>query len=115
MGSLVSKLQLINCLQICQRDGILCLIFRIRDEYKRYELHTKVNAYLVINRIGGPSLKKIVIEKPGPLIWPIEIIHKITPSSPFWDLSAKDLLLKRLLSIIILTKNILKILTLDLS
>lgn len=77
------------------------MIFRVRDEYKRYELHTKINAYLVINRVEGPALRRIFLEKPGPLIWPIEIVHKITPSSPFWDLSAKDLLLKRLINVLL--------------
>ncbi|XP_048519159.1 inward rectifier potassium channel 2 isoform X1 [Dendroctonus ponderosae] len=79
---------------ICQRDGELCLIFRVRDYDMRYECHTNIVAYLAEERAGELSLRALKLEKPGILIWPVEVIHKIDESSPLWDLSAKDLILK---------------------
>ncbi|XP_065168752.1 G protein-activated inward rectifier potassium channel 3-like isoform X1 [Atheta coriaria] len=80
---------------ICLRDGTLCLIFRVRDENGRYAIGTTVNAYLVQSRPEEPFLKSLALEKTGLLIWPLEVVHKITPSSPFYDLSAKELITKR--------------------
>lgn len=74
---------------------MLCLIFRIRDDRKKYEFHTKVNAYIVQNRMEEPFLKTIKLEPIGILVWPLDVVHKITETSPFWDLSARDLILKR--------------------
>ncbi|CAG9764532.1 unnamed protein product [Ceutorhynchus assimilis] len=87
---------------ICQRDGELCLIFRVRDYDMRYECHTKIVAYLVKERGGELSLKVLKLEPTGILIWPVEVIHKIDETSPFWDLSAKDLILKRFEIIVVL-------------
>lgn len=61
----------------------------------RYECHTKIIAYLAEERAGELSLKVLKLEPTGILIWPVEAIHKIDESSPFWDLSAKDLILQR--------------------
>uniref|UniRef100_A0AAR5P511 Uncharacterized protein n=1 Tax=Dendroctonus ponderosae TaxID=77166 RepID=A0AAR5P511_DENPD len=87
---------------ICQRDGELCLIFRVRDYDMRYECHTNIVAYLAEERAGELSLRALKLEKPGILIWPVEVIHKIDKSSPLWDLSAKDLILKRFEVIVVL-------------
>lgn len=62
----------------------------------RYECHTNIVAYLAEERAGELSLRVLKLEKPGILIWPVEVIHKIDETSPLWDLSAKDLILKRL-------------------
>ncbi|XP_066152029.1 ATP-sensitive inward rectifier potassium channel 11-like [Euwallacea fornicatus] len=80
---------------ICQRDGELCLIFRVRDYDMRYECHTNIVAYLAEEKAGELSLKTLKLERTGILIWPVEVVHRIDESSPFWDLSAKDLLLRR--------------------
>ncbi|XP_048518217.1 inward rectifier potassium channel 2-like [Dendroctonus ponderosae] len=88
--------------KICQRDGELCLIFRVRDYDMRYECHTNIVAYLAEERAGELSLRALKLEKPGILIWPVEVIHKIDESSPLWDLSAKDLILKRFEVIVVL-------------
>lgn len=74
---------------------MLCLIFRVRDEDSKHRVGTKINAYLVQNRAHEPFLKTLTLERPGFLLWPLECVHKITPFSPFWDLSAKDLINKR--------------------
>ncbi|KAK5649067.1 hypothetical protein RI129_003959 [Pyrocoelia pectoralis] len=80
---------------ICHRDGELCLIFRVRDKNNVHQVNTKINLYLVHRRNEAPYLKSLKLETPGILLWPLEIVHKITPTSPFWDLSAKDLIMKR--------------------
>uniref|UniRef100_A0A1Y1NKS0 Inward rectifier potassium channel C-terminal domain-containing protein n=1 Tax=Photinus pyralis TaxID=7054 RepID=A0A1Y1NKS0_PHOPY len=80
---------------VCQRDGELCLIFRLRDKKNLHRVNTKVNLYLVHRRNEAPYLKSLKLEPPGILLWPLEIVHKITPTSPFWDLSAKDVITKR--------------------
>ncbi|KAJ8916313.1 hypothetical protein NQ315_005008 [Exocentrus adspersus] len=80
---------------ICQRNSQLCLLFRVRDTAKRYECLTTMSAYLVQKKRGELFLKSIKLEPVGILIWPLEIVHKINESSPFWDMSAKDLIIKR--------------------
>lgn len=78
----------------------MCLIFRVRDYDMRYECHTNIVAYLVREKLGELSLETLKLEKPGILIWPVEVVHRIDEKSPFWDLSAKDLILKRFVSFI---------------
>ncbi|XP_044263509.1 G protein-activated inward rectifier potassium channel 4-like [Tribolium madens] len=80
---------------ICQRDGQFCLIFRVRDEEKRYQCYNKIKAYVIVRRENEPFLKSIQLNSSGIMIWPIEIIHEINAKSPFWDFSAKDLILKK--------------------
>ncbi|XP_017777629.1 PREDICTED: G protein-activated inward rectifier potassium channel 3-like isoform X2 [Nicrophorus vespilloides] len=95
---LFSKKAVINL-----RDGELCLIFRIRDDNMRYAIGTTINAYLVQSRVEEPFLKSVTLEPFGLLLWPLEIVHKITPSSPFWDLSAKELITKQFELIVMMT------------
>ncbi|XP_050307425.1 ATP-sensitive inward rectifier potassium channel 11-like isoform X2 [Anthonomus grandis grandis] len=87
---------------ICQRDGHLCLIFRIRDYDLRYRCHTKIVAYVAEEKGGELTLKVLKVNPPGILIWPLDVIHKIDESSPFWDLSAKDLIMQRFEIIVVL-------------
>ncbi|XP_023310516.1 G protein-activated inward rectifier potassium channel 4 [Anoplophora glabripennis] len=85
-----------------QRDGEMCLIFRVRDSANKYECLTTMSAYLVQKKRGELFLKSIKLEPAGILIWPVEIVHRINDNSPFWDLSAKDLILKRFEIIVIM-------------
>ncbi|KAJ8963563.1 hypothetical protein NQ314_005548 [Rhamnusium bicolor] len=100
------KLHAMNCFSkfsvICQRDGELCLIFRVRDSANKYECLTQMSAYLVQKRKGELFLKSIKLEPVGILIWPVEVVHRINEYSPFWDLSAKDLIIKRFEIIIVM-------------
>ncbi|KAF5283885.1 hypothetical protein FQA39_LY04705 [Lamprigera yunnana] len=80
---------------VCLRDGELCLVFRVRDKKNRHQVNTKINLYLVRRKNNEPFLHSLKLEPPGLLLWPLEIVHKITPNSPFWDLSAKDLIMQR--------------------
>ncbi|KAF5307534.1 hypothetical protein FQR65_LT06890 [Abscondita terminalis] len=80
---------------VCLRDGHLCLIFRVRDKNNQHQVGTKISLYLVRRKNEEPYLQSLQLEPTGFLIWPLEVVHRITPKSPFWNLSAKDLILKR--------------------
>lgn len=69
-------------------------MFRVRDNNK-HVIGTNITAHLVEHRDGEPHLRTITLESYGLLIWPLEIVHRITSESPFWNLSAKDLITKR--------------------
>lgn len=84
-----------NVCVVCLRDGDLCLVFRVRDKNNQHQVNTKINLYLVRRRNEEPYLQSLKLEPTGLLLWPLEVVHKITNQSPFWDLSAKDLILKR--------------------
>ncbi|KRT86729.1 hypothetical protein AMK59_2176 [Oryctes borbonicus] len=79
---------------ISRRDGDLCLIFRVRDEDSRHAIGTIITAYILREdrESRGPYLENIPLEPYGFLIWPLEVIHKITPASPLWDVSSYNLL-----------------------
>ncbi len=89
---------------ICQRDGDYCLLFRVADMRKTRLVGTTTRAVLVRNRItkegemlplGQQSLE--IQSENGTdyyvfLVWPTTIIHKINSDSPFWNMSAEQLL-----------------------
>lgn len=77
-------------------------MFRVRDKGNKHRIGTNITAHLVQYRDEEPCLKTIALEPYGILIWPLEVIHKITANSPFWNLSAKDLITKRYAFFVIL-------------
>lgn len=74
---------------------MLYLIFRVRDEDNRHVVGTTIDAYIVENKEHEPVLYSIALDPPGVLIWPLDVVHRINPTSPFWDFSAKDLIYKK--------------------
>ncbi|XP_018564209.1 ATP-sensitive inward rectifier potassium channel 12-like [Anoplophora glabripennis] len=88
---------------ICQRDGVLCLMFRVGDMRKKSRIiETKIKAQLIRPRKTkeGETLNnfqtKLFVsadECDGDLffIWPMCIVHKIDKKSPLYHLSAQDL------------------------
>ncbi|XP_030762646.1 G protein-activated inward rectifier potassium channel 3-like [Sitophilus oryzae] len=106
MGGPLHSRNTITCFSrkavICQRDGCLCLIFRVRDCDRRYECHTKIAAFVAVRGPTAPKLQELKLEPPGILLWPLDVRHKIDSKSPFWDLSAKDLIFKRFEIIVML-------------
>lgn len=88
---------------ICQRDGKLCLLFRVADFNQSHSIDTKIRAYLFEERITtegervGKNQMRINLENNERvfLIWPQTLCHFIDKSSPFYDMSAKDLLERR--------------------
>lgn len=88
---------------VCERDGQLCLMFRVGDMRKSQIIEAHVRAIMVTKRITqeGEILpfhqKNIKLETSDEegrlfLIWPATVEHKIDQDSPLWDISANDLI-----------------------
>lgn len=96
---------------ICQRDGILCLIFRVADFRQAHSIDSKIRAYLFEEKITeegervSKSQQRLKLESNGRvfLIWPQTVCHQIDKTSPFYDLSARDLIQKRFEIVLSLT------------
>nr|ASN63883.1 inward rectifier potassium channel 1 [Nilaparvata lugens] len=98
---------------ICQRDGQLCLMFRVGDMRKSHIIEAHVRAQLIKKKVtregevlpfyqqelkvGGDGEEDKIF-----FIWPTTIVHKITPSSPLYSLSASDMLRERFEIVVIL-------------
>ncbi|XP_017888093.1 uncharacterized protein LOC108629754 isoform X2 [Ceratina calcarata] len=91
---------------ICQRDGELCLMFRVGDMRKSHIIGAAVRAQLIRSRTTkeGEVLSQNQLElsvgtdgQNGNLffIWPTTIVHKINAESPFYNMSAEDMLTQR--------------------
>ncbi|KAI5696875.1 hypothetical protein M8J76_004633 [Diaphorina citri] len=88
---------------ICQRDGEYRLIWRIGDLRKSHLIGAKLRAWFLCRRMTRegemiPRYKyklNITVDDGGAetlFQWPLEVCHKINPSSPLYHLSALDLL-----------------------
>ncbi|KAJ8912303.1 hypothetical protein NQ315_017336 [Exocentrus adspersus] len=92
-----------KCAVICQRDGILCLMFRIGDMRKRSKIiEAKIKAQLIRHRTTkeGETINyhqtRLYVsadECEGDVffIWPMCVVHKINKKSPLYHLSPQDL------------------------
>jgi potassium inwardly-rectifying channel subfamily J len=88
---------------VCLRDGQLCLMFRVGDMRKSHIIDAKVRAQLICTRttkegevlhqhqvnmqIGTDSGKNSLF-----LIWPLTLVHRINSESPFYNISATDII-----------------------
>lgn len=96
---------------VCQRDGKLCLIFRVADFRQEHSIDSKIRAYLFEEKITtegervGKSQQRLKLENNGRvfLIWPQTVCHYIDKTSPFYDMSARDLIQKRFEIVLSLT------------
>jgi len=88
---------------ICQRDGDLALMFRVGDMRKSHIIGANVRAQLIRNRQTkeGEMLSQYQTElEIGTdgcssdlfFIWPTVIVHIINADSPFYNMSATDML-----------------------
>uniref|UniRef100_A0A1B6K9Z9 Uncharacterized protein n=1 Tax=Graphocephala atropunctata TaxID=36148 RepID=A0A1B6K9Z9_9HEMI len=98
---------------ICQRDGELCLMFRVGDMRKSHIIEAHVRAQLIKRKVtkegellpfcqtelkvGGDGEEDKIF-----FIWPTTIVHKITSTSPLYTLSAADMLRERFEIVVIL-------------
>lgn len=79
----------------------MCLIFKVRDNYGKHRMKTSIKAYFVERRFSverellSNYVQPLTLDNYGSLIWPLEVVHKITTNSPLWDVSAETLLTKR--------------------
>lgn len=85
---------------VCRRDGVHCLLFRIGDIRRSHIVNVSIRALLAHWRRSpaGVSLHQYPLNletETGDvlrlLMWPSTVVHRITSSSPLWDLSADQL------------------------
>ncbi|CAH1974913.1 unnamed protein product [Acanthoscelides obtectus] len=103
---------------ICMREGTLCLMFRIGDMRKSSRIiEAKVKTQLIRPKqtkegetfcTYHTKISVSVDDCDGDLflIWPMTFVHKIDPSSPFYHLSANDLLTQKFEIVVILEGTI---------
>lgn len=89
-----------------QRDGELCLMFRVGDMRKSHIICANVRAQLIKRRVTkeGEVLPyyqhelKVGVDSDQVqifFIWPMMVVHKIDKESPLYGLSASELLTER--------------------
>ncbi|KAL0122752.1 hypothetical protein PUN28_007450 [Cardiocondyla obscurior] len=98
---------------ICQRDGQLCLMFRVGDMRKSHIIEAHVRAQMIKRKVtmegellpfcqtelkvGGDGEEDKIF-----FIWPTTIVHKIDQYSPLYKVSASDMLRERFEIVVIL-------------
>ncbi|XP_072157772.1 ATP-sensitive inward rectifier potassium channel 12 isoform X2 [Bemisia tabaci] len=98
---------------INQRDGRLCLMFRVGDMRKSHIIEAHIRAQLISKKItregeilpfyqqemkvGGDGEEDRIF-----FIWPTTIVHRITEDSPLYHLSAADMINERFEIIVML-------------
>ncbi|XP_058057429.1 G protein-activated inward rectifier potassium channel 3-like isoform X2 [Anopheles bellator] len=98
---------------ICQRDGELCLMFRVGDMRKSHIIGANIRSQLIrtkLSREGEVMAQyqhelEVGADQCGSdlfFIWPQIVTHKINPESPFYNMSASDLLQDRFEIVVIL-------------
>ncbi|XP_025990999.1 uncharacterized protein LOC105193868 isoform X3 [Solenopsis invicta] len=102
---------------ICQRDGELCLMFRVGDMRKSHIIGASVRAQMIRSKttkegeVLSQHQHELVVGTDGEngdlfFIWPATIIHRINESSPFFNTSAEDMLTERFEVVLILEGTI---------
>ncbi|XP_022113552.2 G protein-activated inward rectifier potassium channel 3 isoform X1 [Pieris rapae] len=102
---------------ICQRDGELCLMFRVGDMRKSHIIGASVRAQLIRSRTTkeGEVLShyqtELELNADGCdsnlfFIWPITMVHKINADSPFYGVSAADILQEKFEIVVVLEGTI---------
>ncbi|XP_043521994.1 uncharacterized protein LOC122534953 isoform X3 [Frieseomelitta varia] len=91
---------------ICQRDGELCLMFRVGDMRKSHIIGAAIRAQLIRSRttkegeVLSQNQQELAVGTDGQngnlfFIWPTTIVHRINAESPFYNMSAEDMLTER--------------------
>ncbi|XP_031832828.1 uncharacterized protein LOC116427068 isoform X2 [Nomia melanderi] len=91
---------------ICQRDGELCFMFRVGDMRKSHIIGAAVRAQLIRSRttkegeVLSQNQQELAVGTDGQngnlfFIWPTTIVHKINAESPFYNMTAEDMLTER--------------------
>lgn len=102
---------------ICQRDGELCLMFRVGDMRKSHIIGATVRAQLIRSRttkegeILPHNQQELIVGAEGQaenlfFIWPCTVVHRIDSKSPFYNMSAEDMLIERFELVVILEGTI---------
>ncbi|ETN66688.1 inward rectifier potassium channel [Anopheles darlingi] len=96
---------------ICQRDGRLCLVFRVCDHKQQHIIGTKLTASILEpRRYPGTNLverceSRLRLQNNGHILalWPITVCHVIDRYSPLYDISAAELLERKFEIVITMT------------
>ncbi|XP_063981362.1 uncharacterized protein LOC135164696 isoform X2 [Diachasmimorpha longicaudata] len=102
---------------ICQRDGELSLMFRVADMRKSHIIGATVRAQVIRTKttkegeVMAQHQQELDVGTDGHngsifFIWPMTIIHKINSTSPFYSMSAEDMLTERFEVVVILEGTI---------
>lgn len=96
---------------INMRNGKFCLILRINDEEGKHWINTHINIYFIQDFVTEEGevipnyIHELDIVPYGTLFYPVEIVHEIDEASPFWTISAKDLMLYNFEILVVVTGN----------
>ncbi|XP_050086486.1 ATP-sensitive inward rectifier potassium channel 11-like isoform X2 [Anopheles aquasalis] len=96
---------------ICQRDGRLCLVFRVCDHKQQHIIGTKLTASILEpRRYPGTNLverceSRLRLQSNGHVLalWPITVCHVIDRYSPLYDVSAAELLERKFEIVVTMT------------
>ncbi|XP_035775262.1 ATP-sensitive inward rectifier potassium channel 11-like isoform X2 [Anopheles albimanus] len=96
---------------ICQRDGRLCLVFRVCDHKQQHIIGTKLTASILEpRRYPGTNLverceSRLRLQSDGHVLalWPITVCHVIDRYSPLYDVSAAELLERKFEIVVTMT------------
>jgi potassium inwardly-rectifying channel subfamily J len=87
---------------VCERDGELCLLFRVGDMRKSHIVEAQVRAIFISKRVTDEGEDLALYQRDLPLgnpagdgrlflVWPVIVEHRITSESPLWEISGDDL------------------------
>ncbi|XP_018565441.1 G protein-activated inward rectifier potassium channel 3 isoform X2 [Anoplophora glabripennis] len=102
---------------ICQREGYLSLMFRVGDMRKSHIIGASIRAQLICSKktkegeVLNNFQTELTVNADGCdgnlfFIWPMTIVHRIDEDSPFYQLSAADMLQDRFEIVVILEGTI---------
>lgn len=102
---------------ICQRDGELCLMFRVGDIRKSHIIGAAVRAQLIRSRttkegeVIPQNQQDLTVGTDGGndsifFIWPTTVVHRINQDSPLFNMSAENMLIERFEIVVILEGTI---------
>lgn len=102
---------------ICQRDSFLTLLFRVGDIRKSHIIGANIRAQLIRSyqtkegEINPQHVTELQIGTDGCesdlfFIWPMVVSHRIDETSPFYNMSASDLLQEKFEIVVILEGTI---------
>lgn len=98
---------------VCQRDGHLVLMFRVGDIRKSHIIGASVRAQLIKSyqtkegEVNPQYVTELSVGTDGCdsdlfFIWPMIVAHRIDESSPFYNMSATDMLQEKFEIVVIL-------------
>ncbi|XP_055314353.1 G protein-activated inward rectifier potassium channel 3-like isoform X2 [Sitodiplosis mosellana] len=102
---------------VCQRDGYLTLMFRVGDIRKSHIIGANIRAQLIRTyatkegELNPQYVTELEIGTDGCasdlfFIWPMVVVHRIDESSPFYNMSAADMLQEKFEIVVILEGTI---------